>query len=340
MSHQELVASGTVQPRIEERVPMGVVVVNWNGATDTIDCLQSLLSCRPAPARVVVVDNASEDDSVERIKAFVEFQNVTQQAAFELGGVDGDVHCRPDLTLVESETNRGFAGGSNLGLANLARDSSIDHFLLLNNDATVADDYFAELRAALRAKPHAGLLSGTIYAEGDQQPVWYAGGVAKLRRALMLHANVLPPTGTPRETQYVSGCTMLLSRSLLETIGPLPECYFPGYWEDAEYSLRARAHGFPLVYAPAAVAHHRVGSSFGQPRVRPQVAYLQNRHRAMFVRRNLRGWIRLVALSYLFVTKPIRALVETVRGRPGLGFSIVAGMIAGALHDGRDRPER
>lgn len=339
MTHPEAIVCAPPAPDPDEQVPIGVVLVNWNGASDTITCLRSLLTCRPAPARVVVVDNASENDSVERLRAWMAAQGLGGAAEDLRSRHDGAVRRQPWLSILESDRNRGFAGGSNLGLSVLARDTTIDHFLLLNNDARVARDYFAQLREALRVNPRAGLLSGTIYEDGIQQSVWYAGGVARLRRALMLHRNTLPQSSAPRETQFVCGCTMLLSRQVLETIGPLPECYFPGYWEDAEYSLRARARGFALLYVPAAVAHHRVGSSFGEPRLRPRVAYLQNRHRALFVRRNLRGWNRAIALSYLLVTKPARGLLEAARGRPDLGYAIVSGMIAGTLHGSGNTPQ-
>src|SRR2546425_9757739 len=100
-------------------VPIGVVILNWNGHVDTIACLESLATADPGPARVVVVDNASTDDSVAALTAWAGKPSM------------------PPPTIVRSERNRGFAGGNNLGLVLLARDREITHFLLLNNDATV-----------------------------------------------------------------------------------------------------------------------------------------------------------------------------------------------------------
>lgn len=313
-------------------VQIGVVVVNWNGWQDTLECLESLRLATPAPERVVVVDNGSHDDSVGRVLRWADERRIASDRLDD----SRDPPARESatagwLTVLCTDRNRGFAGGSNLGLALLRADGGITHFLLLNNDATVAGDFFGELRAALAADPRAGLLSGTIYTAGAEREVWYAGGVAKPLRALMLHAHDVPRAATPVATPFVCGCSMLISRELFHELGPLPECYFPGYWEDAEYSTRAARLGFSLRYAPRAAVYHKVGASFGHPAVSHRTAYVQARHRVFYVRRNLRGWARVAALGYLVVTKPARAVAEALKGRPRVGLAIARGTAAGFL---------
>src|SRR2546428_13044598 len=97
-------------------VPIGVVILNWNGAEDTIACLESLAAADPGPARVVVVDNASTDGSVPALRAWAAKSS----------------RARP--TIVRSDHNPGFAGGNNLGLGLLARAAGIATFLCLKND--------------------------------------------------------------------------------------------------------------------------------------------------------------------------------------------------------------
>jgi len=292
-----------------------VVVVNWNGLTDTMACLVSLEAATPGPARVVVVDNGSTDGSVEALRRW---QAERPKA--------------PALTLIASPSNRGFSGANNLGLARLAADPAIDHFLLLNNDATVEPAFFAELARALAMAPDAGIMGPTIYVTGgaDAGQVWYAGGAFVPLRALVVHRLAVPPGAAPVATEFVTGCAMLISRRAWETLGPLPECYFI-YLEDAEYCFRARAAGLPVLYAPAAVAYHAVGASVRRRVSSPQVEYWKARHRALFVRRNFGGWTRLGALGYLVLTKPGRALAEALRGRPGLGWAVLRGTLAGLL---------
>jgi len=297
------------------RLPIGVVVVNWNGYADTVACLVSLLAAEPGPARIVVVDNASTDGSAAALAQWME----------RAPGTAG-----PELTFLSSGTNRGFAGGNNLGLASLDADRSIGHFLLLNNDATVQADFFAELGRALEVVPDAAIVGATIHEAGDSRKVWYSGGAFVPLRALAVHHHHVPQHEVAVPTEFVTGCAMLIARPAWAVLGPLPECYFM-YLEDAEYSHRARAAGLRVLYAPRAVAFHSVGAAVGRAVPKPQLAYWVTRSRALFVRRNLHGWRRWGALLYLVVTKPGRALADTVAGRPALGWAMLRGTIEGLL---------
>jgi GT2 family glycosyltransferase len=289
---------------------IGVVVVNWNGAEDTIVCLDSLRLANPRAARVVLVDNASADDSVQRITDWA------QQAVFP-------------VEVLPAPTNLGFAGGNNLGLSRLLLDPGVTHFLLLNNDATVATDFFGELNRALSAAPNAGLLTGTIYENPKREKVWYAGGREIRSRALIEHLQT-PPSGTePVPTEFVSGCVMLISRRALNEIGLLADCYFPLYMEDAEYSLRTREAGLPVLYAPRARAFHKIGATVGMATASPFITQAQVRHRVLYVRRNFRGLELATALGYLAITKPVKALAETLAGRPRMGMAVLKGAFEG-----------
>ena len=306
------------------RLAIGVVVVNWNGCRDTVTCLESLLASEPGPARIVVVDNGSTDDSATTLAGWIE----------DVSGATVS-----PLTLLSSGTNRGFAGGANLGIAALLADSRIGHFLLLNNDATVRPDFFAELDRALEAVPDAAIVGATIYESRAGRGVWYAGGSFLPLRALVLHHHEVPHRDTAVLTEFVTGCVMLVSRRALAVLGLLPECYFM-YLEDAEYSLRARAAGLPVVYAPRAVAFHAVGAAVERAVQPPQLAYWVARGRGLFVRRNFHGWQRWGALIYLTLTKPGRALVETLAGRAALAWAILRGTAEGLLSkDGELLPQ-
>ena len=295
-------------------VSIGVVIVNWNGLRDTIACLQSLAAASPVPARVVVVDNASTDGSVEALSRWAQ------------GWPAG----RPQPAILRSDSNRGFAGGNNLGIVELARHSAITHFLLLNNDATVDPAFFAEVAAALEQAPDAGLLGATIYEGTSGDLVWYAGGRLPGLRALTAHGTMIPANVSVVRTEFVTGCAMLISRVAWEALGPLPECYFM-YFEDTEYSLRAGVAGFPVIYAPRAVVHHAVGATVRHRVPRPRNEYWFSRARALFVRRNLRGPARWVALAYLVLVRPVRAALEVLHGRPRLGWAALRGTAAGLL---------
>lgn len=296
----------------------GVVIVNWNNAHDTIPCLESLLAAEPRPQHAVVVDNGSTDASIETIKRW--------GRDHEVDTANGE---RPWLIVIEAGRNRGFAGGNNLGIVMLEKQTNVSHVMLLNNDATAAPDFFSEISAALQNAPDAGLITGTILEDPDRDRVWFAGGTELPMRALYKHRREVPQSDAPVPTDFVTGCAMVISRPVLERIGHLAECYFPLYWEDGEYSFRARNAGFPVLYAPRATVYHKVGATVGAADVSPVVAYCQNRLRVFYVRRNYRGWMKAAALGYLALTKPGRAVIEAARGRPRIGWEILRGTLSG-----------
>ena len=301
----------------------GVVLLNWNGYADTEAALESLLAAAPRPDHVVVVDNGSHDDSVRRLNAWRD-QNEPHD--------DSNTRGRW-LTIIAEPENRGFASGNNIGLDRLATSTNVSHFLLLNNDATVAPDYFARMTDAIGQHPDAALLGCTIYYHPDRDRVWFGGGYEIPYRALVLHRYELPADPTPHQTPFVTGCAMMISRTLYDACGGLAECYTPIYWEDTEYSFRARNEGWRVMLVPAARVYHKVSASMGGEKTTPRAAFLQNRHRAYYVRRNYRGLDRVTALTYLVMTKPARSFVELLRGRPAMGSAIFRGFLHGLTDD-------
>jgi len=307
----------------------GVALLNWNGFDDTAAALESLRRAEPKPAHVIVVDNGSQDDSLARLRewatnAAVSWDLQHTESAFD----DGPL---PWLRIIDANVNRGFAAGNNLALEQFAKRTDTTHFLLLNNDATVAPDYFGRLLDALHRVPNAGLLGSAIYHEPERSKVWYAGGREIPARALVLHRTEMPTEDTPQPTTFVTGCAMLIARSVYERLGGLATCYTPIYWEDTDYSRQAVDAGIPVYWAPGAKVYHKIGSSVGGEKVTPRVAYWQLRHRGYYVRRNYRARDRALALAYLCVTKPGRAFVELIRGEREMASAIVRGFVDGVF---------
>jgi len=321
-------------PQFRVEPKFGVIVVNWKNSADTIRCLDSLGSAELPPERVVVVDNGSGDGSIDRLREWARSRGIHYNfcdpaAAYAAPSATPPRHDAHWLTLLDARVNLGFAGGNNIGLALLEREEELTHFLLLNNDALIAREFFTQIAAALERWPNAGLCIGTIFEEPRRDRVWYAGGRFVPSRALAEHNHQLPATGEPMTTDFVTGCAMVIARPVLARVGKLAPCYFPGYMEDAEYSWRVRECGYDLVYAPRAVVYHKVGTSFGARSMSPLTAYHQSRHRVFFARRNLRGMQRLTALAYMAVTKPGRAVVDALSGRPTVGWAVLRGTVAG-----------
>lgn len=293
----------------------GLVILNWNNGVDTVECLDSLLNCRPMPERVVAVDNGSVDDSLALISNWREQSSSKTDANW--------------LTIIEAGSNLGFAGGSNLGIRHLLDKTSVTHVMLLNNDTVVSESFFADLSDAIDHAPNAGVIGPTIREDPARDRVWYAGGTEYPFRALVQHGLSVPGSTEPRDTDFVTGCAMVISRSVAESVGVLAECYFPAYFEDGDYCHRAKDAGFRVMYAPGPVVYHKVGSTVRAANLDLHLTYHKNRLRVIYARRNYRGATKLAALSYLAITKPVRAVVETLKGRPRDGWAVITGAFAG-----------
>ena len=300
----------------------GLAILNWNNAADTVECLESLAACVPLPDRVVIVDNASADDSLSRIQSWwAEKRNS--------GTLSNDW-----LTLIPAASNLGFAGGTNVGVRHLLANSTVSHVVLLNNDTIIPVDFFAKLDEAIAEAGSPGILGPTIREHPAIDKVWYAGGREYFHRGLVQHELEVPADLRPRATDFVTGCAMIVARPVLERVGDLSEHYFPAYFEDGDLCHRAMRAGFSVVYAPKPVIYHKVGATVRAQGISPQLAYDKSRLRVIYVRRNYTGLNKAIALGYLALTKPARMVVETVKGNPAYGWRVLSGTISGFLARG------
>jgi GT2 family glycosyltransferase len=213
---------------------VAVIVLNWNGWRDTVACVESLRRQAVRPAWIVVVDNASTDDSREHLQA--------------LGA---------DVTFLQSPANLGFAGGNNVGVR-WALAHGADAVWLLNNDATADEQALASLVATQQRRPHAGAIGTRIYEMSRPSVLqcWGGGWI----NVWTGRAREFPQRVADERLDYITGCSLFLPRWALEQGGLLDEGFFM-YFEDAELSLRYRALGFELAVADGAVVHHKGGAS-------------------------------------------------------------------------------
>lgn len=306
-----------------------VLIPSFNHAEDVVTCLRSLWEADPRPGEVLVVDDASTENAVQQISGWANDSDIGHRVV-QASELDRRPRSGRWLTIATAPVNGGFVRTCNIGLRHFLTVSDVPFVLLLNNDAAVAPNYFAELARAIQANPGVGVLSGLIY-EWDRKTVWYAGGRFNPLRALATHDTEPPHSADARETGYVSGCSMLIARGALEKVGLLGECFAPCYVEDVDFSLRVRAAGYGVMFAARAVCYHRVGSSLGRSEQAPGTLYSVIRNRAYTVRRNYRGWRRAAGVTYMAITKPGRALLELAKGKPRTARAILSGMVAGVF---------
>lgn len=243
-----------------------IIIVNWNGRRDTIECLESVLEIDYPNFEVIVVDNGSRDDSVQVI-----------QKAF------------PDVTLLETGENLGFAGGNNVGIR-YALENAADYLFLLNND-TIVDPQI--LNSFIDALTHIGketILGAKIYYFSEQKRIWYAGSrwLKEISRFEHLGQGCIDD-GTEfnalSETDYACGCALFVSAGLLNRIGLLDEKYYLTF-EETDLCCRARKAGYKSYFVPEAKVWHKVSISFGGENS-PLFHYFLARNRLLWAEKNL-----------------------------------------------------
>lgn len=312
---------------------VAVVMVNYRNAPDTMEALDSLTAARPEPGAIVVVDNASGDESVRELERWARGAAVPLkrlgdgELAAAVPGSEGAA-----LYLVITPTNLGFGGGVNAGVA--ALDATFSTIVLLNNDATVEPGFLQPVLEALADSPGAGLAGGTIRYAPPRQGEWFAGGELVWLQARGRHLHL--PSDRISTMSFCTGCYMAVRREAFEAAGRMPECYFL-YQEDVEFSARLRRAGYHMLHVPASVVYHKVSATAGSRRLRPASAFLASRNRLWFARRNLTGPRRAVAMAWVVGDEVNRALSAALRGASSVSLSILRGIWHGLFRKWPDR---
>lgn len=242
---------------------VAVVVLNFNGADDTLACLESLAALQSAPGAIHVVDNASEDDSVERIR-----------------------HAFPSVSVSTNATNLGFGAGLNPVLKTLL-EADLDWIWLLNNDTRIEPDALENLLEQAGAHSDAGAIGARIVdmdppravqAWGGGRIGWWRGNSRHFTRKV-----------SDERLDYLTGASMLLRAEALRETGLFDPRFFL-YWEDVDLCIRLRATGWKLTVAPDAVVRHRLSGTTGESS--PRKDELINASAARFFRKHgpLGGW--------------------------------------------------
>jgi GT2 family glycosyltransferase len=319
---------------VQQRSPrVYIVVLNWNGWRDTIECLESVLRLDYPDFKVIVCDNASSDGSMERIRGWArgevtaECRNprlaslidtpVPKPVPFVETGAGDAVSTAEEhaaqLLLIQTGGNLGFAGGHNVALRYVLQQGDYDFAWLLNNDTVVRRDALSQLVRCMQERPGSGICGSTLLYYDDPSKVQACGGSVYSKWfargghiGKFCSASRLPEVQeVERQMRYVIGASMLVSRAFLEQIGLLDEHYFL-YFEEIDWAVRAKGH-FQLAYCPASVVYHKEGTSIGSYRVTAQQSALAEfygtRNRILFTRKHyasaLPSVISAIALSGL-----------------------------------------
>jgi len=214
-----------------------IIVLNWNGQNDTLECLSSLQNLDYPNFKTVVVDNGSTDGSEDVIRSSFPF-----------------------IHFIQTGRNLGYAGGNNVGIRfSMAQDA--DYVWLLNNDTTVDPKALTALVETAEADSEIAFVGSKIYFYDKPDVIWCAGGIIDL--AAGGRTDVLGMCQQDKgqfdkiaDVGYVAGCSLLAGRAAISVIGLIPEEYFL-YFEETDWNIAAQRKGYRTVQAPASHVWHK-----------------------------------------------------------------------------------
>ncbi len=258
---------------------IAIIILNWNGKDDTLECLESVQRIDYPNFDVIVVDNGSKDDSVKA------FRNKF-----------------PEVTVLETGENQGFAGGNNVGMRYALRNGA-DYILLLNNDTIVDSQLLKNFINASVLVQQAGIFGAKIYYYSEPNKIWYAGArwVNEISHFLHVGQGCIDngqDFSSIVETDYACGCALFAKADMLNKIGFLDEKFFLTF-EETDLCYRARRAGFKSYFVPEAKVWHKVSTSFGGEGS-VLFNYFLMRNRLLWAEKNLPFGKRLVLYKDVF----------------------------------------
>lgn len=269
---------------------VGIVVLHWSGVNNTRQCLKSLQAVEYSNARIYLIDNASLDQGGAKLK--MEFSGTVQ--------------------FIQNERNLGYAGGNNAGIKRALEDGC-DFVLIINNDTVAKPDFLNQLIKAALADPKIGMVGPKILYSDPPNKIWFAGGRLNWHSGVRVgHVGVGETDHGQHDqsgqTNWLTGCCLLVRSGLIEKVGLLPEKYFL-YFEDIDWSVAAQRAGWRLAFEPKGVIWHAEASEAES--VSPKKFYYQARNYLMFVKRYA-NWRQRMVFGLFFIVYYGSLLVRNI----------------------------
>ena len=270
---------------------ISIITINYNGLKDTCELIETL-PLEDESLEVIVVDNASGEDEVSVIE---------QQY--------------PQVKVIRSKENLGFAGGNNLGI----KAAHGKYLFFINNDTIlrwkmedVRGKMFQPLIKRLESSPKVGMVSPKIRFTWGDNPIQFAGYTTLSRitmrnRAIGCGEADHGQYNSAHPTPYAHGAAMMVKREVIEKAGMMPECYFL-YYEELDWSMMIRQAGYDIWYEPAMTIYHKESQATGQQS--PLRTYYITRNRLLFVKRNNTSATRLLSYLYLICLVATRDILK------------------------------
>ena len=285
---------------LQNECELSVITVNYNGLKDTCALIESIPFNENM--EVIVVDNASLQDEASLIQKRY-----------------------PQVKIIRSEKNLGFAGGNNLGI----QESEGKYLFLVNNDTVFEDFNVQALIDRLESSPLIGMICPKIRFTWGNKPIQYAGYTPLSRitirnRSIGFGEEDHGQYDIAHPTPYAHGAAMLVKRAIIEKVGYMPEDYFL-YYEELDWSMMLKRAGYEIWYDPSCTIYHKESQSTGQDS--PLRTYYITRNRLLLVKRNWHGIYKYLAYIYLTcLVAPRDILKYLIKGRLDLSKATCQGI--------------
>ena len=281
---------------------VSIITINYNGLKDTCELIDSL-PLEDMSIEVIVVDNASKEDEASIVASRY-----------------------PQVKVIRSEQNLGFAGGNNLGIK-----AALGRYLFFINNDTILRHQTSDIRhlvSRLETDDKIGAVCPKIRFVWGDKPIQYAGYTPLSRYTMRNRSIGFGETDkgqydTAHPTPYAHGAAMMVKREAIEKVGLMPECYFL-YYEELDWSMMFSRSGYSIWYEPACTIYHKESQATGQNS--PLKTYYLTRNRLLFVKRNIHGLQRYITYTYLLLIVAPRDICRYILHRQ---FNLASATIKG-----------
>lgn len=336
-----------------------IIILNYNNWYDTIECLESVLKSSYKNFQVIVVDNASPDNSLDylvawadgRLNVWVNPTNPLRNLSFppdpkpipyiiyskdeaESGGnLEKEERLGNPIVFIKSDRNGGFSYGNNIAIRYALAKDDFDAIVLLNNDTVVHRECLSRLVDTKRHHGANAIYGGRIFYYYEPAKIWYDGGKLEEWLIRAVHLNFgksLEELCEHRriiEVSFLTFCFVMIPKEVLLSVGLLNERYFM-YTEDMEYSLKTTRAGYKIYVNREVVLWHKVGSSSGGE-ITPFSVYWGMRSRVMFIKQNLSITKKILAFTFIILTRFIRIPQYIFSGKLELARATLKGLFDG-----------
>lgn len=251
---------------------VGAIILSHNGVELTLECLDSLYRQDYPLLDVIIVDNDSQDNTVEAVR---------ERA--------------PQAQVIETHANLGYASGNNLGIQ-AALERGMDLCFLVNNDTRLFPSCVSDLVKVFENHPSAGVAGPMVHTWDDAGVISSAGGVIDWRYATAINAGageVDHAQYPAREVDFINGCGIMASREAIQKAGMLDPNYFM-YWEETDWSRRIYKSGFKVLFEPKARMQHK--ATLRDDELSPTTIYYLTRNRLLFFYRHTKYPLKALTL--------------------------------------------